>query len=221
MADRAEDRRLDETCAREVAVRFLHAASTPREPAVAAAYQALKLQTDRLFGLLTQGKHTAPTRVVFTRCRAPYASDLEMIAAVRAMRILEIVTSAADQDRWHPVLGNGIGGGYDRFRAVHDLVGHVRCGHGFDRYGEYAAWLAQDSLYHGDARLALANELHAEHSVLWTTGVLAEHKATLMSADVFRRARHGLQSPAPGPRQQSRRACRSGRPPRNSLVGSP
>jgi hypothetical protein len=126
-----------------------------------------------------------------TRIRTPYSSDVEVIAAVRATRVLEVVTTRVDTDRQYPLLGNEPGGAYDRFRAVHDLVGHVRPGHGFDRYGEFAAWLAQDSLSRGLARRALATELHAEHSVLWTTGVLAEHKATLTATHVILRARRG------------------------------
>ena len=35
-------------------------------------------------------------------------------------------------------------------------------------------------MYEGPARWALATELHAEHSVRWTTGEVAEHKATLL-----------------------------------------
>jgi hypothetical protein len=118
-----------------------------------------------------------------------------MIAAVRATRVLEIVTIRVERDRLHPFLSNQAGGAYDRLRAVHDLVGHVRDGNGFDRHGEYAAWLAQDCLYRGLARRALATELHAEHSVLWTTGVPAQHKATLMATRVFEGARSGLPRP--------------------------
>jgi hypothetical protein len=145
---------LDETYAHQVAARFLDAASVPRDALTATAYRLLEVQTDRLFSGLTRPDAALTVRVAFTRCRAPYASDGEMIAAVRATRVLEVV--------------------------------------GFDRHGEFAAWLAQESLYRGLARRALASELHAEHSVLWTTGVLAEHKATLVATPVILRARCGL-----------------------------
>jgi hypothetical protein len=153
---------LDETYAPQVAAGFLDTPSMPRDPFTAAAYRLLEMRTDRLFYGLTGPGAARSVRVAFTRCRAPYASDGEP------------------------------GGSYDRFRAVHDLVGHVRPGHGFDRHGEFAAWLAQDSLYRGLARRALVSELHAEHSVRWTTGVLAEHKATLIATHVVLRARRGL-----------------------------
>ena len=58
---------------------------------------------------------------------------------------------------------------------------------GFDRYGEFAAWLTQERLYDGLARWALATELHAEHSVRWSTGTLSDHKAILVDRDLLNR----------------------------------
>ena len=66
------------------------------------------------------------------------------------------------------------------FRAVHDLVGHVATGFGFDKDGEYSARLVQRSSYTGLARWAARTELHAEISALWTTGQFADHKAALL-----------------------------------------
>jgi hypothetical protein len=182
---------LDQAFAHEVAARFLDVRSTPHDPVVAAAYELLEAQTDRLFVMLTRPSAAAPFRVVFSAGRVPYESDVEMIAAVRATRVLEIASVADDRDRQHPLLDSSRGGAYDRFRAVHDLIGHVRYGYGFDRHGEFAAWLAQDRLHSGPARRALATELHAENSVLWTTGTLAEHKAALLPTQVLDRARRG------------------------------
>jgi hypothetical protein len=94
-----------------------------------------------------------------------------------------------DHHRRHPLLDNSIGGTYDRLRAVHDLVSHASCGFGFDRQGEFSGWLVEDQMYTGLARRALATELHAEHSVLWTSGEPAEHKAMLLHPDLLRAAR--------------------------------
>jgi hypothetical protein len=44
-------------------------------------------------------------------------------------------------------------------------------------------------MYTGLARWALATELHAEHSVLWTTGDVAEHKAVLLQPRLLRSSR--------------------------------
>jgi hypothetical protein len=123
----------------------------------------------------------------------PYASDAEMVAAVRSEGLLEVTSAATERDRSHPLMGCEFGGAYDRFRAVHDIVGHVGPGLGFDRDGEFGAWLAQERLYRGLARWALATELHAEHSVRWTTGALSDHKATLLDRDLLARAKRASQ----------------------------
>jgi hypothetical protein len=140
---------------------------------------------------LTDSDHGFPRglRVAFTRCESPYDSDEELVSAARTHRVLEITTSARERDRRHPLLDCDRGGTYDRFRAVHDIVGHVGPGLGFDRDGEFAAWLTQERLYGGLARWALATELHAEHSVRWTTGTLSDHKATLLDRDLLNKVR--------------------------------
>jgi hypothetical protein len=188
------DRRLgpltvDQVLAHEVAERFLSARSTPSDPEVAAAYRELARQSDAAFVALGCGRRGV--RFAFTRCPEPYASDAEMITAVRAEGTLEVTTAAAEPDRPHPLLDCDAGGAYDRFRAVHDIVGHVIPCAGFDRDGEFAAWRAQERLYRGLARWALATELHAEHSVRWTTGTMSEHKATLLDPELVARARRG------------------------------
>ncbi len=88
-------------------------------------------------------------------------------------------------------MGCEVGGAYDRFRAVHDILGHGHLNVGFGREGEYAAWRYQERLHSPLARLALATELHAEHSVRWTTGGLPEHKAAVLDGAVIERSRTG------------------------------
>jgi hypothetical protein len=95
------------------------------------------------------------------------------------------MTSPAD--RAHLLLSGEIGGGYYRSRAAHDLISHVATGYGFDRDGEYSAWLAQRTLYTGLARWAAATELHGQISALWVTGQFAEHKAVLLDCDLLKR----------------------------------
>ena len=92
-------------------------------------------------------------------------------------------------------MGCEVGGAYDRFRAVHDVLGHAYLGVGFDRDGEYATWRFQERFHSPLARRALATELHAEHSVRWTTGELPEHKAVLLDERLIARSRAGDASP--------------------------
>ena len=95
------------------------------------------------------------------------------------------MTSPAD--RAQLLLSGEVGGVYYRFRAVHDLIGDVATGYGFDRDGEYSAWLVQRTLYTGLARWGAATELHGQISALWVTGQFAEHKAVLLDCDLLKR----------------------------------
>jgi hypothetical protein len=191
---RRSPRRVDPDLAGEVAGYFLAARSNDTDTTIRAAYDQLERQSDAIFARLTDPDRPFRRgfRVEFTRDERPYDSDDELVGAVRTHRVLEITTSARERDRRHPMLGCDLGGSYDRFRAVHDLVGHVGPCLGFDRDGEFAAWLTQEQLYEGLAQWALATELHAEHSVRWTTGMLSEHKAILVHRDLLGRVRNAF-----------------------------
>jgi hypothetical protein len=179
---RPAPRRVDPGETRTVAECFL-AARTRTDRLVALAYRQLERQTDRQFAALTDPNGAYRIRVAGTSEATPYGDAGELIAAVLATRTLEVTMSPAD--RAHPLLGGEAGGAYYRFRAVHDLIGHVATGYGFDRDGEYSAWLVQRARYTGLARWAAATELHGEISALWTTGQFAEHKAVLLDPQLL------------------------------------
>jgi hypothetical protein len=176
---------LDPANLRDLAGCFASARTQTTSPLVRAAYEQLQRQTDRQYAALTDPGARHPLTVVYTRETALYATNEELIDWVRATGVLEVTVAAVDRERIHPLLGCDIGGAYDRFRAVHDLVGHFATGYGFDQYGEYAAWLTQCACYHGMARWAAATELHGEISVLWTTQELGEHKAVLLDRELL------------------------------------
>lgn len=167
-----------------IAASFI-AARTRTDPLVALAYQHLETQTDQQFAVLTDPHGPYRINVVATNEAAPYRDAAELIASVLTSRILEVTRCPAD--RAHPLLGREPGGAYDRLRAVHDLIGHVATGYGFDRDGEYSAWLMQRDLYTGLACWAAATELHGEVSALWATRQFAEHKAILLDRDLLQR----------------------------------
>jgi hypothetical protein len=179
---------LDPTAARAVAAAHDDA---PRvgDAQAEAAYARLVHESDQLFRRLVSSRW--PVRVTFTMSEQPYASADELITSIRRDRVAEISSAAREHDRRHPSMGCELGGEYDRFRAVHDVLGHGRLGAGFDRDGEYATWRFQERFHSPLARRALATELHAEHSVRWTTGELAEHKAVLLDERAITRSRVG------------------------------
>jgi hypothetical protein len=182
------DRRVDPVVAHEVAAAYLDAPNG-RDPLTEAAYAVLVAESDRLFRRITSPNGPDPVRVVFTSCPTPYRDARELIGSVTHDRMLEVTTVAPDADRHHPLIGNEPGGAYDRFRAVHDILGHARLRLGFDRDGEFAVWLTQERLHGPLARRALATELHGQHSVRWTTGQLAEPKAVLLEPELLCRSR--------------------------------
>lgn len=193
--------RIDLDQARRVAASFLAAPRSSAHAVVLAAYAGLAQQADGWFAALTGPAASRPVRVVYTRVPEPYATASDLAAHVRTTGVLEVCPVAYDRDRRPPLLDASVGGSYDRLRAVHDIVSHARCGFGFDRDGEYSAWLTEDRLYTGLARWALATELHAEHSVRWTTGELAEHKAVLLHPDVLAGSRRPAGDGAPPARR--------------------
>ena len=158
-------------------------ARTSADPLVALAYKQLEMQTDQQFAALTDPRGPYRITVAGTSLATPYSDGGELIASVLASRTLEVTTSSAD--RAHPLLNGEVGGAYYRFRAVHDLIGHVATGYGFDRDGEYSACLVQRNRYTGLARWAAATELHGEISALWTTREFAEHKAVLLDRQLL------------------------------------
>jgi hypothetical protein len=162
---------------------------------VHAAYRELGHQATRWFAALTDERNPWAVRVSFTSCAEPYADAQELSESVRLQRSLEVAASRYDRDREHPGLDTELGGSYDRLRAVHDIVSHGWLRYSFDRDGEYSAWCTEHTMYTGIARWALATELHAEHSVLWTSGALAEHKAVLLEPGLLAQSLSAGRSP--------------------------
>lgn len=175
--------------AAEVGAAYLSARSTPHDPLVVTAYAHLQAETDRLFDAATRRDAPNAVRIVFTCCPDPYASDRELIAAVRATRVLEVTTAAVNAEPLHPLFGCEFGGPFDRFRAVHDLIGHAATGFGFELHDEIAAWRTQDRLHGRLARRALATEILAINCARSVLGEAPEHKAMLLEPALVRRSR--------------------------------
>ncbi len=188
--------RVDPTVASQIASAHLEA---PRmgDALARGAFEALVQESDQLFKLFTDTDRPGTVRIFFTTCLAPYNNAEDLITSVSRDRLLEVSTVACERDRPHPVMGCERGGSYDRFRAVHDVIGHGLFGLGFDRDGEFTAWRFQERFHSTLARRALATELHGEHSVRWTTGDLPEHKAFLLDERIVRKSRVGRSGALP------------------------
>jgi hypothetical protein len=174
--------------AAEIGDAYLSAGNQREAPLASTAYAQLQLETDRLFQAAVQRDDPRATRIVFTRCPEPYRSDVELIAAVRATRVLEVPTAAIDASRIHPLLGCEFGGPFDRFRAVHDLIGHVRTGFGFGLADELAAWRVQHRRHGRLARRALATEILGVNSARAILRETPEHKPVLLDRALVTRS---------------------------------
>lgn len=158
------DMKVDLAEAEEVATYFENAPDQSGDPVVAAAYEDFKAQSDVMFDYVTKPESEGGLGITvdFVNKTDPYNSAEEQAADVR--------------DNHHIAIESGLGGShgatmtteeYDRFRAVHDIFGHVSIGGGFDRHGEYEAWLVHASMYTGPARQAMSTEYHGVNSALW------------------------------------------------------
>jgi hypothetical protein len=168
---------------------YLDSRSAHRDAQVIEAYRQLEVETDQIFTSLAQDASDSSIRVVFTRCAEPYESDDELIFAVRNNGTLEVTSAATAGERLHPLLDCAFGGAFDRFRAVHDLIGHAWCGYGFDLNGEWAAWSAQDRLHSGLARLALATEIYGVNAARVIVGAAPDLRALLFAPSLGEGAR--------------------------------
>ena len=171
---------VDRAAATRVGEWYLDTRSAHGVHKVKEAYARLQIETDRLFAALVRDPISSAPRVAFTRCTRPYANDMELIEAVSRGATLEVTTAATAEGRLHPILDCEFGGVFDRFRAVHDLIGHAWCGYGFALAAEHAAWRVQDRLHSDLARCALATELYAVNSARSITGESPDLKALLL-----------------------------------------
>jgi hypothetical protein len=164
---------------------YLRSRSAHRNAEVIEAYRQLERETDHLYTLITRGVRHSAVRIAFTRCVKPYESDKELISAVGSEGTLEITSAASVGRRLHPLLGCEFGGAFDRFRAVHDLIGHAKGGYGFDLGGECAAWRIQNRLHSALARSALATELYGVNAARSVVGEAPELRALLPPPSIF------------------------------------
>ncbi len=149
----------------EVARFFENAPDMSADPDVRAAYEDFKAQSAEQWDFMTRPESEGGMGITvdFTDEVDPYATAEEQ-------------RNDLEQNH-HLTIQSGLGGDhsgtmtqdeYDRFRAVHDVFGHAGIGSGFDRHGEYEAWLVHAAMYRGQGRRAMSTEYHGVNSAMWT-----------------------------------------------------
>jgi hypothetical protein len=159
------DERADLDEANRAATFYEGAPDASADPEVQAAYADFVQQSEEMWSFLTRPESEGGMgiRVEFTDQPDPYATaeaqrdDIENNGHLWIERGLGGEHSATVSDEE-----------YDRFRAVHDVFGHAGIGSGFDRHGEYQAWLAHAAMYSGLGRRAMSTEYHGVNSAAWS-----------------------------------------------------
>lgn len=163
--DEIAQMRVDAVEAEAVARFFEETPDQADDPKVQQAYEEFKAQSEEMFDFLTRPESEGGlgVKVEFTDQVDPYASAADQAADL--------------QENRHLWIESGLGGDhsatmtteeYDRFRAVHDAFGHASVGNGFDRHGEYQAWLVHATMYEGLGREAMSTEYHGVNSAMWS-----------------------------------------------------
>lgn len=84
---------------------------------------------------------------------------------------LSVYATRSDPGYAHPTLPADTN---DKFRAVHDVFGHIATGRNFDRHGEAGAFEHHRQMFSPEARLALTSETKAQNSgLVWSSNFVA------------------------------------------------
>ena len=105
----------------------------------------------------------------------PYDNFIEMYDDYTQNKTIKVLKTEATGG--HPFFSNEEN---DKFRAVHDLFGHLATGRGFDRHGEEAAYQAHKSMFSEKAAKAAATELRGQNSYLLEKGDFGPQKLILL-----------------------------------------
>lgn len=153
----------------EVAKAFDLTPDESKDPVVQAAFEDFKKQNAEMYDFITKPVSAGGLGItveVSTK-KDPYAS-----AQAQADDL---------KNNHHFFIESGLGGEhaatmtteeYDHFRAVHDIFGHAGIGGGFDRHGEYQAWLEHMSMYTGAGRDAMSSEYRGVNSAMWASSMI-------------------------------------------------
>lgn len=152
------------------------------DPTVLHAWDAMAREVDSQWRALE--RHGLALTVSDTN---PYDRAVDLFAAVADRKLAVLSTKATGG---HPYWSDEQN---DRFRAVHDLLGHCLTGRGFNSHGEEAAYRAHSLVFSSEARLALATESRGQNhaGLALGKGCFAEERIAILPAR-FRSVEHTI-----------------------------
>ncbi len=137
--------------------------SGKESPTIRASYGALREHIGSQFDVLTQPKEQGGmgVNVNFTD-DDPYESPSAMAEDVGRGNIRIFKTESTGGHNFFTNEEN------DKFRAVHDVMGHIATGRGFTRHGEEGAFQGHLQMFPKEAHEALTSELRGQNaSLIW------------------------------------------------------
>jgi hypothetical protein len=149
--------------AREVAQAFEAAQHNPNDPAVRAAYDALKRDIDAQWNHATQSGYQFEP---WNQEGQPYANSREMMNDANNNKHLYFFRGG-ELPADHPMAEVDPDTGYtynEKLRAVHDLYGHAATGAEFGPKGEEAAYRTHAQMFSPEAIPALTSETRAQNN---------------------------------------------------------
>jgi len=156
---------IDQSEARRVADAYHNLQHNPDHPAVKKSYDAFKQETMAQFQALQDSGWKFELEGL-EQVAERYPTAEKMIAEVNETRTLYTADDPGDMPSDHPLMEDAPGmpgWTYNQvFRAVHDIMGHVRAGVGFDILGEENAWRSHAQMYTPLAKGALATETRGQ-----------------------------------------------------------
>jgi len=145
-----------------LAVRPAYATPKPLTRSMRRSYDALTRSVDEQYAHITTPKEQGGAGItVEVTHENPYSHPREMsedIAKNRRLRVLSTESTGG-----HSLWTNEQN---DRFRAVHDALGHLAIGRDFSRHGEEAAYESHATTMPREAHRALAAETRAQNAYM-------------------------------------------------------
>lgn len=158
----------------KVAQAFEKAPNMADNTTVQYAFDQLRIQTEYWWNILTD---VCRVKVQATDDTEPYASAADQCQDMNAGRLI----ICYHLGNGHPLLTDDE---YWRFRAVHDAFGHAGIGRGFDRHGEFQAWLVHTMMFRGHGCWAMSSEYRGVNSSLVYGSNAGTGKAVLLPTQV-------------------------------------
>lgn len=155
----------DEIASLGSAVQKQSGEETDVSPEMAESYKHFNRDVNDQYEFMTRPKEQGGMGIDVTFNSDPtYRSPMDLRDEIEQGKLTTYATASDPYD--HPTLPADVN---DKFRAVHDVFGHIATGRNFDRHGEAGAFEHHRQMFSPEARLAMTSETKAQNSgLVWS-----------------------------------------------------